>query len=120
MHSISPVSVPAHVVRIQGIPVVSVTGRLDTSSSSAFDSQTASLLNEKHRRILLDCSELSYISSMGLRSLLRIVKHTAQCGGRTGIFSVPSQILEVMEISGLQSLLDIYPDRESALSGSHS
>jgi anti-anti-sigma factor len=118
MHSNSPGSVPAHVVCIHGIPVVSLTGRLDTASSPAFDSQIAELFEEKHQRILLDFSELTYISSMGLRSLLKIVKHTAQSGGRTGIFSVPGRILEVIEISGFQSLLDIYPDRESALNGS--
>jgi anti-anti-sigma factor len=119
MHSTSPVSVPAHVVCIEGIPVVSLSGRLDTASSPAFDSQTASLFEKKQTRILLDLAGLTYISSMGLRSLLKIVKHTAQCGGRTGIFSVQPQILELIEISGFQSLLDIYPDRESALNGSH-
>jgi anti-anti-sigma factor len=119
MHSNSPASVPAHVVCIQGIPVVSLAGRLDTASSPAFDAQTSSLFEEKHQRVLLDLSGLTYISSMGLRSLLKIVKHTAQSGGRTGIFSVPAQILELIEISGFSSLLDIYPDRESALNGNH-
>jgi anti-anti-sigma factor len=118
MHNTSPGSVPAHVVCIEGVPVVSISGRLDTSSSPAFDSQTVSLFAEKHRRVLLDLAGLTYISSMGLRSLLKIVKYTAQCGGRTGIFSVQPQILELIEISGFQSLLDIYPDRESALNGS--
>jgi anti-anti-sigma factor len=118
MQSTSPASVPAHVVCTQGIPIVYVSGRLDTASSPAFDSQTVSLFEEKHPRVLLDLSGLTYISSMGLRSILKIVKHTAQHGGRTGIFSVPAQILEVIEISGFQSLLDIYPDQETALNGS--
>lgn len=118
MHSNSPGSVPAHFVCVQGIPVVSLKGRLDTANSAAFDAQTASLFQEKRQRVLLDLSGLTYISSMGLRSLLKIVKHTAQCGGRTGIFSVPAQILELIEISGFLSLLDIYPDQESALNGS--
>ena len=118
MHSTSPASEPAHVVSIQGIPIVSLSGRLDTATSPAFDSQTASLFEGKHARVLLDFSGLTYISSMGLRSILKIVKHTAQYGGRTGIFSVPTQILEVIEISGFQSLLDIYPDQEAALNGS--
>jgi anti-anti-sigma factor len=103
---------------VQGIPVVSITGRLDTVSSPIFDAQTASLLEEKHARILLDASAMTYVSSVGLRSILRIIKHTSQSGGRTGIFSMPPQILEVIEISGFQRLLDIYPDRESALNGS--
>jgi anti-anti-sigma factor len=118
MQSIPPASVPASIVCVQGIPVVSISGRLDTVSSPVFDAQTASLLEEKHVRILLDASAMTYVSSVGLRSIIRIIKHTSQSGGRTGIFSVPPQILEVIEISGFQRLLDIYPDRETALNGS--
>ena len=118
MHSTSPASVPAHVVCTQGVPVVAISGRLDTTSAPAFDAQTASLLEEKHARVLLDLSAVTYVSSAGLRSILKIIKHTAASGGRTGVFSVPAQILEVIEISGFQPLLDIYPDRESALQGS--
>jgi anti-anti-sigma factor len=66
----------------------------------------------------LDLSGVTFISSAGLRSILQIIKHTNRSGGRTGIFSVPEQILEAIEISGFEPLLDIYPDRETALNGS--
>jgi anti-anti-sigma factor len=98
--------------------VVTVVGRLDTATAPAFDAQIAALLEEKHKRVLLDVSRLVYLSSLGLRSILKIIKSTAQNGGRTGIFSVPPQVMELIEISGFQSLLDIYPDRESALTAS--
>ena len=100
--------------------MVAISGRLDTTSAPVFDAQTASLFEEKHVRVLLDLSAVTYIGSAGLRSILKIIKHTAASGGRTGVFSVPPQILEVIEISGFQPLLDIYPDRESALPGSNS
>lgn len=118
MHPIPPASVPASIVCVQGIPVVSISGRLDTVSAPVFDAQVAALFEEKHVRILLDASAMTYVSSVGLRSILRIIKHTSQSGGRAGIFSVPTQILEVIEISGFQRLLDIYPDKETALNGS--
>jgi hypothetical protein len=34
-----------------------------------------------------------------------------------GLFAASPQIMEVIEISGFPSLLDVYPDRESALNG---
>ena len=119
MHSTSPVSVPAHVVCMQGIPVVVISGRLDTTNASVFEAQTASMLEEKHARVLLDLSSATFISSAGLRSILKIIKHTAVSGGRTGVFAAPANILEVLEISGFQLLIDIYPDQESALNGRH-
>lgn len=117
MPSTSPASVPAHVVCMQGIPVVAITGRLDTTSAPVFDAQTASLLEQKNPRVLLDLSGVTFISSAGLRSILKIIKHTSVNGGRTGIFSAPAPILEIIEISGFQPLLDIYPDLDSALHG---
>jgi anti-anti-sigma factor len=100
--------------------VVAVSGRLDTVSAPVFEAQTASLLGETHARVLLDLSGLTYISSMGLRSIIRIIKHTAACGGRTGIFAVQPQILEIIEITGFDLLLDVFPDRETALNGKSS
>ena len=97
---------------------MAIAGRLDTTNAPQFDAQATPLLVEANSRILLDFSALTYISSAGLRSVIRIIKHTAAFGGRTGIFAVPAHILEIIEIAGFQPLLDIYPDRETALNES--
>ena len=108
---------PAQIECVRGITVMVMMGRLDTTNAPLFDAQTAPFLAESRNRVLLDFSGLTYISSAGLRSIIRIIKHTAICGGRIGIFAVPAPILELIEISGFQPLLDIYPDRETALNG---
>jgi anti-anti-sigma factor len=95
MNNPSTGSVPAQVECVRGIPVIVITGRL-----------------------LLDLSGLKDISSAGLRSIIQIIKHTSVSGGRTGIFTVPGPIPEILEISGFQRRLDIYPDPETALNGS--
>jgi anti-sigma B factor antagonist len=118
MNNPSSGSVFAQVECVRGIPVIVITGRLDTTNAPLFDAQATPLLAEACSRILLDFSGLTYISSAGLRSIIRIIKHTAVSGGRTGIFAVPAHILELIEISGFKPLLDIYPDRETALNGS--
>ena len=108
-------SAPSYVTCVDGVPVIAVSGRLDTISSPAFDTQIASLLADKYERVLLDMSAATYLSSAGLRSILKIIKYAAGCGGRVGMFSIPAPILEIIEISGFQALMDIYPDRETAL-----
>lgn len=105
----------ARVAYVQGIPVVEVTGRLDVASAPLFDAETASVCTDRRDRVLLDCSALTYVSSAGLRSILKMIKATAVHGGRVGMFAVSPQILEVIEISGFQTLVDMYPDRETAL-----
>jgi anti-anti-sigma factor len=78
----------------------------------------APLLATPRPRILLDLSQVIYISSAGLRSVLQLVKHATAQGGRLGIFGAQPAIMEVIEISGFPALVDLYPDRESALNRS--
>lgn len=118
MHNASPGSIPAQLECVCGVPIVVIRGRLDATNAAHFDEQVAPVLAERRDRVLIDLSGLSYISSAGLRSMIRIVKDTAAHGGRTGVFSVSAHILELIEIAGFRALINIYPDRESALNGS--
>jgi len=95
--------------------LIAVSGRLDTVTAPQFDEQLAPALANRPAHPLIDMSAVSYISSAGVRSILQLVKIAAGNGGRVGLFSVPAQINEVIEISGLPSRLDLYPDRASAL-----
>lgn len=101
--SASPASTVAQVGCVRGIPVVTVAGRLDTTTAPMFDAETASLHSQP-------CSR-----SVGLRSIFKLKKHTASRGGRAGAFSVSEHNVELLEISGFRPLLDIYPDLEFAL-----
>jgi len=100
---------------ISDILIVAISGRLDTGTAPVFDTQLAPELAKPRPRILLDLSSVSYISSAGLRSILQLVKHAAAHAGKVGIFGAPPHIMEVVEISGFPSLLDVFPDRNSAL-----
>jgi anti-anti-sigma factor len=100
------------------LPVVVLKGRLDTVAAPLFDTEMAPLLAQPRPRILLELAEVTYISSAGLRSILALVKHTAKHGGRLALVAVGAPIMEIIEISGFPSLMDIYPDRESALAAS--
>jgi anti-anti-sigma factor len=103
---------------VEGLPVIALSGRLDTLAAPLLDLEMASILAEPRKRMLLDLAGVTYISSAGLRSILTLVKHTSRNGGRLGLVAIPSQIMEIIEISGFPSLLDIYSDRASALNGS--
>jgi anti-anti-sigma factor len=105
-------------VSIEYLPdllIIALEGRLDTGSAPEFDAELSSVLSTPRPNILLDLAAVTYISSAGLRSILQLVKHTSAHGGRLGIFAAPPHIMEVIEMSGFPSLLDIYDDREAAL-----
>ena len=96
--------------------IVEVSGRLDTASAPMFDAELAPFLASPRPHILLDFAAVTYISSAGLRSILHLVKHAEAHQGRVAIFGAPAHVMEVVEISGFPSLLDIYDDRAAALS----
>ena len=59
-----------------------VTGRLDTTNSDVFEKKMAPLLEGGNPDIEIDCSELEYISSSGLRLFLTLQKSVNARGGK--------------------------------------
>ena len=96
------------------IHIVAVTGSLDsTTSPEAQKSLDAVLAGAK--KVLLDFSQLDYISSAGLRVLLGAAKQLRAKGGTLGMFGLNQSVREVFEISGFASILSIYPSEAEAL-----
>jgi anti-anti-sigma factor len=95
--------------------LIKISGRLDSHTAPAFETQLAPELAQPRARILVDLGAVTYVSSAGLRSILRLIKHATASGGRVGVFSAAPHIMEVIEISGFPGLIDIYADRDSAL-----
>ncbi|HWE84159.1 MAG TPA: STAS domain-containing protein [Terracidiphilus sp.] len=115
MSGTAPASFTTQIEYVDGIPVVVMAGRLEASNVNVFDGQIAPLLTQPHPRILIDMQALTFVASMGLRSILKLIKHAAASGGRAGAFAVPPMVLEVLEMTAFTKLMDVYPDRESAL-----
>lgn len=89
-------------------------GRLDSVTAPAVDAQVAPHLKEPRRKVLLDLSSVTYVSSAGLRSILQLVKHTAAHQGRLALSGASPNVMEVIEISGFPGMMDIFPSREAA------
>ncbi len=82
-----------------------LSGRLDTTTAPEFEAELkASLGNTAH--LLLDFSELEYISSSGLRVLLAAQKVMSKQGDMV-VTHVNESIMEVFEITGFSDLLTI-------------
>lgn len=96
------------------IHIVAVTGSLDSGTSpEAQKSLDAVVAGAK--KVLLDFSQLDYISSAGLRVLLGAAKQLRASGGKLGMFGLNQSVREVFEISGFASILSIYPSEAEAL-----
>lgn len=118
MSSAAPTPLTTEIEFVGRIPIVIMSGRLESSNTSLFESRIAPLLSQPHKRILIDMQALDFVGSMGLRSILKLIKHAIASGGRAGGFSVQPMVLEVLEMTAFTRLLDVYPDRDAALRAS--
>lgn len=81
-------------------------GRLDTISSPAAQESLLRIAGE-YDNIELNFSELSYISSAGLRVLLMLQKQVNRNGGQLCLTNVKPAIMEVFEMTGFSGILYI-------------
>lgn len=81
-----------------------LSGRLDTASSAQFAVDMLPLMENADRHIVLDCRELAYVASSGLRQLLTLRKHTIVMGGDVTLCNVKPEVKQVFAIAGFSSL----------------
>jgi anti-sigma B factor antagonist len=98
-----------------GIVILALNGRLDTLNHSILENEIASLIEKKQKDIILDCQDLDYVSSSGLRILLKALNQVKTLHGRFSICNLQPQIIKVFKISGFDHLFELFPGRNEAI-----
>ncbi len=88
------------------IVVARFAGRLDTAAAVEIMPDIQTLANQADKHIVLDCSELAYISSSGLRLFLTLRKESAAKGGKLQVRNINADIRQVFMMTGFISLFD--------------
>ena len=88
--------------------IVSISGRLDTTTYGMLEKMLNEMIDRPQGKILLECSEMDYVSSSGLRVFLMALKKISQMKGRFIICGLQENIREIFEISGFTKVFDIY------------
>lgn len=101
--------------RQDGVMILGLKGRLDSNTSDGFEKKLLGMVQSGEARLVLDFEELDYISSAGLRVLLKAAKELKRSNGRLFICSMKDYIREIFEMSGFVSFLPIYTSLEDSL-----
>jgi anti-sigma B factor antagonist len=97
------------------VNVFKLKGRLDSNTSQGFEEQLFQAIDNGAARILVDFEELDYISSAGLRVILKATKTLNRTEGKIILSAMQDYVKEVFEIAGFDSFLTIVPSTEEAL-----
>ena len=94
--------------------VVSVTGRMDAVSAPEFEQNLMGFFDSGHTAIVIDCSDLVYITSAGLRSILTVAKALKRADGTLKIAALKDVVKDVYAISGFGAIIPTFETVEAA------
>lgn len=96
--------------------VIKITGRLDSATSPKLAEELAKIQDRSRYKIILDFSELEFISSAGLRVLITNLKNCKRYNrGDLVLAGLPDRILSVFDLAGFTALFKIYHDSLTAV-----
>lgn len=87
--------------------IIHLSGQLDALTAVDFEKEIHQILGMNPACIILDGSELTYISSAGLRLLLTLQKGMTTRGGVFRVRNIRKEIMEIFNITGFSSILTI-------------
>lgn len=91
--------------------LVSVTGRVDSSSAPQFGKVLEGLNGKGVYKLVIDMEGLEYMSSAGFRALLSAQRNCKRYNrGEVILASVPARIHEALELAGFTELFKTYPE----------
>ena len=95
-----------NILEKDGALVAEFKGRLDTAAAPQVESEVKPLMEASGKDVILDCTELSYISSSGLRIFLSILKTVKPKGAHVYITGMNNDLRNVFTMTGFISLFE--------------
>jgi anti-anti-sigma factor len=90
--------------------------RIDQHNADSLQSALAQLLNGRSfSRVIVDCSAVVYVSSVGLRVLMLLAKQVRSTGGTTALIVTHPLLEEILQISRFDMVVQIFRSVEDAL-----
>ena len=90
-----------------GVTTAYLDGRLDTPASTEVTPSFEQLKEAAGGTVLLDCTNLSYISSSGLRLFLALRKEAGAKGGKVIVRNISDNIRQVFMMTGFLNMFEI-------------
>lgn len=95
------------IIRENDTATVYLSGRLDTPAAQDAAPEMNALKEDAAGAIILDCTDLSYISSSGLRLFLVLRKEATEKGGKVIVRNISDSIRSVFMMTGFLNLFEI-------------
>jgi anti-sigma B factor antagonist len=95
--------------------ILALAGELDMHESPALKRAFEPFLARKAPRVLADFSGVTYIDSSGLAVFIDAMQRIQEYGGKFALCGLGENVRAVFELSRLDQVFRIFPDRKAAL-----
>lgn len=97
------------------VTVLQVKGRIDSTTASKLDERLTAMLSAHKARVVVDLSQMDYISSAGFRVLLLAAKRADQNASRLVLCGLSVKVRQLFDLGGFLDLFAITATREEGI-----
>lgn len=94
--------------------VLAVTGEIDLATAGELESAINSVLDKGMLRLVIDLKDVAFLDSTGLRVLLTAHSKLEESGGSLALVVPGGPVQRLLDVTGLDSTMNIYPSVEAA------
>ena len=95
--------------------ILALSGKLDATTAKTFEDRILGVINSGTQRLVVDLSQLDYVSSSGLRVFILAAKRLQTVDGKIVLCSMKDHVRQVFDLAGFSSMLSIYASRDEAM-----
>ena len=95
--------------------ILALSGKLDATTAKTFEDRILGVINSGTQRLVVDLSQLDYVSSSGLRVFIIAAKRLQTVDGKIVMCSMKDHVRQVFDLAGFSSMLSIYASRDEAI-----
>jgi anti-sigma B factor antagonist len=97
------------------VKVVQCKGYIDTTTSAMLENAMGELIKSKVFKIVMDLSEVDYISSAGWGIFISEIKNIRKNKGDLKLVNMKPEVMEIFELLDFTNILEYYKSLDEAL-----
>src|ERR1700691_5824512 len=97
-----------------GILGINLSGRMDIIGTQQIDLKFTALTSTRKAQVLVDLSNVTFIASIGIRTLINNAKAQKLRGGSMVLYKPSDQVEEVLRATGIDTIIPIVHDFDAA------
>ena len=109
-------SVKLNTRQVGDVTVIDVAGRITLGEgSSALRDTLRDMVAQKHKKLLLNLGEVSYIDSSGIGELVSGFTTVTNGGGQLKLLNLTKRVKDLLQITKLYTVFDVHDDEAAAV-----